>query len=443
MGNWTASSSLWWSKERAYSWSVPGLLAGLACLAILPYLPFLTLPLISDDYVQIHLARSFAGWKGLQELAGDALYRCRATSLWLTWLLDAIFGPRAAVFFAAGIVLHLINTWLIFALGRWEVVGYRVSAIAAAFFAVYEGHQEAVVWHAASPELLLFLFSTAALLCWVEWLQTGMRSRGLYAGACALFLLALLSKEPAVMTPVLLAFASWSAGRLRASVVWLAPMFALCAGYTLLAFAAKQDHLHFNDGTFSLSAPFVLTLLNSGLRLFWFWGLLASIAIWFLDKRPGGFSGVMPAFWIVVTFLPYSFLTYMLRVPSRHTYWASAGLAFIVAGGILSLTLRPFTARLLPWVAGLLLVHNVSYLWIKKLPQFEARAAVTERFVQFASMEPRPIRVKCFEVSPVLARFAAQIRLNRPLMEIRLDGDPPFPGKSEAQYCSEEKGGRR
>ena len=31
--------------------------------------------------------------------------------------------------------------------------------------------------------------------------------------------------------------------------------------------------------------------------------------------------------------MPYSFLTYMPRLPSRHTYLASVGLAFIVAAG--------------------------------------------------------------------------------------------------------------
>jgi hypothetical protein len=416
-------------------------LVGLAILAIVPYLPFLKLPLISDDYVQIHLGRELGGWSGLPSLALDPLYRCRATSLWLTHFVDSLFGPVALAFSVTGVLLHVVNTWLVFALGRWRIIGYRVSAIAAAFFAIYEGHQEAVVWHAASPELLVFAFSMLALLSWIEWLQSGARSNRFYAAALAAFVLALLSKESAAVLPLLLGFAAWREGALRPLLLRLLPFFCLSSAYTLLAFASKANHLHFNDGTFSLSAPFFLTLLNSGLRLFWFWGLLAAAAIWFLDREEEGFPGILPAFWIVVTLLPYSFLTYMMRVPSRHTYWASVGVSLFVAGGILALWRRPALRRSVPWLAAAMLVHNAGYLWIKKLPQFEERAAVTERFVKFAANETKPIRVACFEVSPVVARLAAQVRLGWPGERILEPQDPPLTQGAEAEstYCSGAK----
>lgn len=443
MGFWTASSSLDWSQGRERSSTIRAVLTALAVLAILPYLPFLSLPLISDDYVQIDLARHFSGWKGIVSLAQDPLYRCRATSLWLTYFLDSLFGPAPVAYLLAGLVLHTLNSWLVFALGRWKAIGYRLSAIAAAFFAIYEGHQEAVVWHAASPELLMFAFCLLTLLIWVEWLQTGATRKMLYALSLVAFVLALLSKEAAAAVPLLLAYAAWNDGRLRQVFLKLIPFFAGSLGYTLLAFAAKANHLHFNDGTFSISAPFVLTLLNSGFRLFWFWGLLAAVAIWFLDRRPQGFSGVLPAYWIVVTLLPYSFLTYMMRVPSRHTYWASAGLSLFIAGGILALWHRPSLRRFLPWVAAAMFVHNTSYLWLKKLPQYQERAAVTERFLKFAASEPRAIRVTCFEVSPLVARLAAEIRLGRPGREILEPHDPPLTNGTaqvaEVTYCSGDR----
>ncbi|MCS7023705.1 MAG: hypothetical protein NZV14_02805 [Bryobacteraceae bacterium] len=414
----------------------------LALLAIVPYLPFLGLPLISDDYLQIHLARQFSGWRGVAQLISDPLYRCRATSLVWTYLLDAAFGVRAPVYYAAGIFLHVLNTWVVFALGRWRLIGYRWSAWAAAFFAVYEGHQEAVVWHAASPELFLFLFSNLSLLFWVRWLQAGKRAWRSYWVAGLFFLLALASKEPAVMIPLLLAFVSWSLGKLRESVGGLALFAGLSIVYTVLIFTAREKHLHFNDGTFSPSAPFLWTLVNSGLRLFWFWGLLAVVTLWLAGWQRAQFLARLSSFWIVVTLLPYSFLTYMPRVPSRHTYWASAGLSLVVAAGLLALARRGRAQRLIPWVAALMFAHNAGYLWIKKLPQFKQRAAVTERFVEFARKESRPIRVRCFEVGPNLARLAVVIRLNRPSWTIRLEDDPPLPGESEAEYCSQEPGRR-
>ena len=73
---------------------------------------------------------------------------------------------------------------------RVDVGAYAARGFwAAAFFAVAEGHQEAVMWFTAINELWMFLFGAAALLCWM---------RGSRAGI-PLFALALLSKESAVI----------------------------------------------------------------------------------------------------------------------------------------------------------------------------------------------------------------------------------------------------
>ncbi|MEO8130612.1 MAG: glycosyltransferase family 2 protein, partial [Bryobacteraceae bacterium] len=64
--------------------------AGMACLAIVTlafaaYARSLWLPFVSDDYVQIELGRQFGPVSGWGDLLHDALYRCRATSLILTY----------------------------------------------------------------------------------------------------------------------------------------------------------------------------------------------------------------------------------------------------------------------------------------------------------------------------------------------------------------------
>jgi hypothetical protein len=53
------------------------------------------------------------------------------------------------------------------------------------FFAVYEGHQEAVMWYAALPELLVFFVSLATLLLWLRWRENGGRQGAWYAAATA------------------------------------------------------------------------------------------------------------------------------------------------------------------------------------------------------------------------------------------------------------------
>lgn len=147
------------------AWRIP--LRGLpilALLAILPYVVVLDQPLISDDYLQIALGRQYGPVSGWSALAGDALYRARATSLVVTYWTERLFGASPLPLYASAILLHVLNSWLVFALASRLGLGRRMGLCAAAFFAIYEGHQEAVMWYAALPELLVFTFSLVALI---------------------------------------------------------------------------------------------------------------------------------------------------------------------------------------------------------------------------------------------------------------------------------------
>ncbi|MGC8792058.1 MAG: hypothetical protein ACP5U2_01545, partial [Bryobacteraceae bacterium] len=119
--------------------------------------------------------------------------------------------------------------------------------------------------------------------------------------------------------------------------------------------------------------------------------------------------------WIAITFLPYSFLTYMPHVPSRHTYLASVGLSWLVAAGFLAVR-RPM-ARWRRWapaaLAVIILVHNCGYLWTRKQRQYRERAAPTEALVEFARKTDRPVEVRCFPYAPILAEWVLEMRLNR------------------------------
>jgi len=393
-------------------------LAALAGLCLLAYSRSLSLPFISDDYVQIHLARDYGPLSHWPRLAADALYRCRATSLILTYWTEQVFGLHPLPYRLSSLLLHILNTWLVYWLGAWRLIGFRLSLLAAAFFAVHEGHQEAVIWYAALPELLVFFFLMLSLAAWQRWIGSGMRAWRWYAGSLACFALALLSKESAVAwlgLQVLVLLGERAFG--RKLVLALVPFAVLAAGYTLAAFAERSVHLHFNDGTFSLQAPFWRTLANSTRRLLWFWGFLGLLAILLRQARRWRFLLGAAALWIGVSFLPYSFLTYMPHVPSRHTYLASVGLGWLVGAGYLAVR-RPLKSwrRWAPTaLAALILAHNCLYLWTRKQRQFWERAAPTEALVEFASRSQRPVKVECFPYSPILAEWAVQLRLNRNL----------------------------
>ncbi|MFN3326244.1 MAG: hypothetical protein ACK5AZ_22335 [Bryobacteraceae bacterium] len=371
-------------------------LAVLAVLAVLPYLRALALPFISDDYLQILLGRQYGSPEGWSALAGDALYRCRATSLILTYWTERLFGLDAFAYNVSSLVLHVVNTWLVFALGAWRLIGWRVAFVAAAFFGIYEGHQEAVIWYSAIPELLVFFFCLLTLLACLRW--TARPGAGRWIVAAAAYFLALASKESAVGVLPLLALAAWYEGvPARRWTMALAPLAALSAVYAALIFAARSTHLHLNDGTFSLHAPVLLNWANSYWRLFWIWGLVALALLRVSRAAAGGRALWFGIAWAAVTLLPYSFLTYMSRVPSRHTYLASAGIAMVVAMGLLALYGRAGRGRILAVaVAAVCILHNIGYIWIRKHAQFVERAEPTEALLRFVAEFHGPFYVRCF-----------------------------------------------
>ena len=106
-------------------------LAALAGLAILPYIFALRLPFIADDYLQIRLAREYGPVSGWPALAADPLYRCRATSLVLTYWTEHVFGLDPLAYNWSSVLLHVLNTWLVYALGFWRPLGYELAGWAA------------------------------------------------------------------------------------------------------------------------------------------------------------------------------------------------------------------------------------------------------------------------------------------------------------------------
>jgi multidrug transporter EmrE-like cation transporter len=179
-----------------------------------------------------------------------------------------------------------------------------------------------------------------------------------------------------------------------------------------MIFLARDSHLHFHDGTFSLQAPFLDVLARSMGGLLWVWGLVALVLFSTKLLRPWPPLVPISLVWMIVTLLPYSFLTYMPRVPSRHTYWASAGLALIVASGFVAFRQRAAISNrrwLILAMATIIVVHQCVYLWTVLHRRYTFRAEPTEQLLKVARETTRPIYANCFPYSTVIAQYAIQI----------------------------------
>ncbi len=397
------------SRRQVAAWT-----AFICLLCSVPYWRALSLPRISDTYLQIWLGRKYLGISTWPDLAADALYRCRATSIWMTGAMDYLFGSSQLAVHLQSLSVHLLNVALIAALGVYRPLGYRLMIPAALIWGFTERHHEAVMWYAALPEQLVFAFVLLSLQFWLRWWETGERWQ--YAACLLSFVLALLSKESGVVVCGLMAMPLlFEPGRWRRAAVAVAPFLVLSAIYFYLNMAAKQDHLHWNDGTFKLGWHFLPVMGRSIMRLLSVFGAAALLWLWWQRRQVDWKTLVIALLWMPITLAPYSFVAYQPRVPSRHVYLASVGLALLLSLALMKIPQR----RLANGLLAAYLAFNAGYIWFYKHDQFVARAQVTEQVVADARAlvekhGERPLQVTCFPLGPELASIAVNEHLGLP-----------------------------
>jgi hypothetical protein len=406
----------------------------LAAAALLAYAPSLTIPLIADDYPNLSRALTYGAPDGIGTLLHDAQFRLRATSYWAMYGLWQVAGLTSPVYHAASLALHIANTWLVFFVAAaWPRM--RPAAFwAAAFFAVHEGHQEAVMWFSAINELLMFLFGMASLWCWRSAPEGAKPAWLREMAGVVLFALALLSKESAIFLLPLFVLAvqpeQW-----RRRLPRLAPHAVLVLLGLVSIAQSRSNSFRFTDGSFSLQAPFWLTWPHSFSRLLWIWGWPAVLAIFVFGDRRLRRGALAALAWMGIALVPYSFLTYSTQIPSRQVYLASVGLAFLVGLALAKYQGRRIAAALL----ALMLLHNVVYLWTRKRAQFVERAAPTDQLIRFARRNPGAIWVQCFPLSAFTAGETLRLATGRSPSDLVWSAGAARQ-RSAAAFCYADKG---
>ena len=170
----------------------------------------------------------------------------------LSYSVDYRLGGGAPeAFHRMSLLYYLALLTLVYALGRRWLGGDGPALVAALAFSLHPVHCEVVDSIAGRSELLALLFSCASLLAFDRALaaRSGGRPSWPWLGASLLaYALAALSKETAVLLPVILAGQAWAfhrpaargdgGGRGLGPAVWALPAFALIPPYLLLRFHA-------------------------------------------------------------------------------------------------------------------------------------------------------------------------------------------------------------
>jgi len=122
----------------------------------------------------------------------------------LTYSIEyAFFGFSASVFHFNNIVLHLINTLLVFLFIKQLSKRIEIPVITSFIFAVHPMHVESVAWVAERKDVLYTMFFLFSLIFYVKFLKNTTSIKYLIF-AFVFFVCSLMSKSAAVVTPLIM-----------------------------------------------------------------------------------------------------------------------------------------------------------------------------------------------------------------------------------------------
>lgn len=147
-----------------------------------------------------------SGWAFIADsltiAAADSYYRPLLMTLFA--INYYVFGTAAWGWHLVNTLIHTGVTLLVFLALKGATDRKRLSAIAAGLFAVHPVHAESVAWTSGITDPLMGLFVLPAFYFYLRFKKSGRRL--FMAVALVLFLPALLSKETAIVLPLVIAY---------------------------------------------------------------------------------------------------------------------------------------------------------------------------------------------------------------------------------------------
>jgi hypothetical protein len=194
-----------------------------------------------DDLSLVHLGRTFLTRDPLFLLHHDiGIYWRPVVKVWFA--LDAlVWGYRPLGYRLTSVLLHAVASWLVFRLAGRLLARRAAAWTAGLLFALHPIHFAAVGWISARYDLACTVFTLAALLSLLSYLDQ-RRARSAI-GFLGFQFLALFSKELAFTLPILATVVALTYGdgdrrtRLRRAAPVLALSFALLGAVLLLRVA--------------------------------------------------------------------------------------------------------------------------------------------------------------------------------------------------------------
>ena len=338
-----------------------------------------------------------------------------------------LFGLEVFGWHLVSIALHLCVVFLVYCLARQWELSFEVSAASALLFGLHPVHSESVAWVSALPDPLAAVFILSSLLLYERYYEKGFRKPlDLYASV-VLALLAMLSKEIAVIYPVFLV-AREVLGRPRENISELAtrimrrtaPFFAanglyLGMRYYVLGFLLHDEPKSLGISFFQvlitipsillsyirmLVAPFPLSVVYDNTYLesardprFWAPALviiMVALSIYWIVRK--SVPALLAFAFMIVFVVPVLNLKALIPEESllhdRYMYLPSIGFSILIAMGFDWLSARFPEARKRVFVGATLVLGAVllvltfyqNFSWQSELAMIDNASKVAPRW---------------------------------------------------------------
>jgi protein O-mannosyl-transferase len=313
----------------------------------------------------------------------------------------ALFGTQAVGWHLVNLAIHLAVTYFVFLVCRAISGRDRLALIAASIFAVHPAHAESVAWISGITDPLMALFLLPSFLFYLRYKKNG-RKREL-AAMLFLFFLAVMSKEAAILLPVIIAYCELVYFKERAPLRQRLSQLGMLAVYFLLPVAIYFAMRYSTFGTLVSKAsvrysPLVvittiplifvkylkLMFIPTGYSILHFTAPGPSIAspdffvplvlivalvgvLFFTKSRLLGFASMWFILWLSLSLWGVSVFQPLYSVQERYLYVPSIGVCIALALGIERIASLRFLQSYGPLAAGLvticlIIIFSITYI---------------------------------------------------------------------------------
>lgn len=280
----------------------------------------------------------------------------------LTYMIEyRFFEMDASGYHKINLLLHLVNTVLIFFLFMKIKPKPVIAAIVALFFAIHPMHVESVSWISERKDVLYALFFMIGLIFYLNYLKKNTVAN--YSLTVLFFIFSLLSKAVAVSFPLFLVLFDWYHGRKFDKKVILekVPFFALSLVFGLIGlYFTKAEHV--NDTT----TP-VVSWVN---RIFF----VSDAIVFYLVKSVAPFNLMVYKYYPAAT---------VGAIPVK--FYFSALIVLLIAGAMVFWLYKSVTWRR-EYIFGLLFFAIPTFFVLQIIPAGRAYAADRYTYLSYTGL---------------------------------------------------------